>query len=60
MVRFLEDGNWHTFAEVRQDLRLSEPGFRRIMDFLKKFGFIEVDSEEERVKLSSSFLELPI
>jgi len=60
MVRFLEDGNWHTFAEVRQDLRLSEPGFQGIMDFLERFGFIEVDAEGERVKLSLSFLELPV
>jgi len=60
MVRFLEDGNWHTFAEVRRDLRLSETELRRAVDFLMRFGFIEVDVEGERVKLCSSFLELPV
>jgi len=60
MVRLLEDGNWHTLAELRRDLRLSETELRRVVDFLGRFGFVEVDAEGERVKLGTSFLELPV
>jgi len=30
------------------------------MDFLERFGFVEVDMDGERVKLGLCFLELPV
>jgi len=59
IARLLEDGQWHSFAEIRDDLSLSEAELQNITKFLKKFGFICVDEKEEKVKVDVSLLELP-
>jgi len=58
-ARLLEDGQWHTFTEIRDSLSLSEAELRNITEFLKKFEFICVDEKEEKVKVDASLLELP-
>ena len=60
VARVLEDGQWHSFAEIRGRLRLSDAELQEILNLLKKFEFANVDEEKKRAKLDSSFLELPI
>ena len=59
ITRLLEDGQWHTFTEIRDNLSLSEAELRNITEFLKKFEFIRVDEKEEKVRVDASLLELP-
>jgi len=60
VVGFLEDGRWHTFAEIRDGLGIPEAKLSEVLKFLERFGFLCVDKEEKKVKLTSSFLQLPI
>jgi hypothetical protein len=60
IARLLEDGQWHTFTEIKQDFSLSDSEFRKIVDFLWDFEIVDIDEKEARIKLSSSFLELPV
>jgi len=59
IIKFLEDGNWHTLREIKESFNLSEINLWKIIRFLEIFGFAEVDEEERKARLDSSFLQLP-
>ena len=60
VVSFLEDGSWHALTEMKENLGLSEAKLLKVIRFLERFGFLDVDEEEKKVKLTPSFLQLPI
>ena len=60
IVGFLEDGEWHTFKEIREYSDLPEVETWRIVRFLEEFGFLNVNEEELKARLSPSFLKLPV
>ena len=60
IVALLEDGQWHSLAQVRKDLSIDEAELSKIIDFFKKFDFIDVNEKEKKVKLDSYFLGLPV
>lgn len=57
--RLLEDGRWHTFAEIEERLDVSETELQKALSFLQEFGFLNVDQEKRKAKFTSSFLRLP-
>ena len=60
IVDLLEDGHWHSLAQIRKDLCVSDADFLKIIDFFKRFNFIDIDEKGEKVKLDSCLLKLPI
>jgi hypothetical protein len=60
IVVLLEDGQWHSLAQIRKELCMSEDDFLKIIDFFKRFNFIDMDEKGEKVKLDACLLNLPI
>ena len=60
VTEFLEDGQWHSFTEIRGRFHLSDTKLQEILSLLKKFEFASVDEDRKRAKLDSAFLELPV
>ena len=59
VLNFLEDGRWHDFFEVAKifsNFGLLESDVRNIIGFLTKFGFVDLDECQKRVKINTSFL----
>jgi len=59
VVVLLEDGQWHSLAQIRKDLCMSEADFKKIINFYKGFNFINMDEKGEKIKLDDYFLKLP-
>jgi len=58
ILEFLTDGRWHDFREISLNFGLLEERVEAVMDFLSRFGFVDSDFVERKVRLSSSVLEL--
>ncbi len=58
VINMLEDGDWHTFKKIKDDLQITEPVFQKILRFLSTFEIAEV--EKEKLRINPSFLELPV
>lgn len=56
VLGLLEDGESHGFPEIARNFRLSEDEVGRVVGFLAKYGFVDVDEEQRMVKLSSVVL----
>lgn len=57
VLDLLSDGEWHGKEELLR-LGLNERKFREITAFLSKYGFVEVDVENGKVKIESDFQKL--
>jgi hypothetical protein len=53
ILRVLLDGSWHSIKEVLEYLGDSEVKTVMTIRFLWRFGFVDVDENENQVKLSS-------
>jgi len=53
IFRELLDGSWHSIKEVLEYLGDSEIKTVMAIRFLWRFGFVDVDENENQVKLSS-------
>ena len=60
VIRLLEDGTWHSFSEIKTKSNLPDDRFWKVVQFLKEFDLADIDDKRERVRISSSFLELPV
>jgi len=60
IVGLLEDGDWHTFKEIKERFDLSEAKLREILEFLEEFGFLKMDEKGKKAKLDPAFLQLPV
>ena len=53
ILRVLLDGSWHSIKEVLEYLGDSKVKTVMSIRFLWRFGFVDVDENENQVKLSS-------
>ena len=59
VLKFLEDGRWHYFLEIAENFSsfgLLESDVRNIVGFLTEFGFVDLDEDRKRAKISTSLL----
>jgi predicted transcriptional regulator len=58
ILELLIDGNWHGIDELLVKVKLNEQKFREVTEFLDKYGFIEFDHENRKVKINRDFRKL--
>ena len=58
ILELLSDGNWHGIEELLVKVKLNEQKFREVTEFLDKYGFIEFDHENRKVKINRDFRKL--
>jgi DNA-binding IclR family transcriptional regulator len=55
LLEILGDGNWHETDQLCHLMDLSDSEVQRIMDFLEKYNFAEVDEAKKRVRIKKDF-----
>ena len=58
ILELLSDGKWHEIDELLVRVKLSEQKFREVTEFLDKYGFVEFDHENQKVKVNKDFRKL--
>jgi predicted transcriptional regulator len=58
ILELLSDGNWHGIDDLLVKVKLNEQKFREVTEFLDKYGFIEFDHENRKVKINRDFRKL--
>lgn len=58
ILELLSDGKWHEIDELLVSVKLSEQKFREVTEFLDKYGFVEFDHENRKVKVNKDFRKL--
>jgi DNA-binding IclR family transcriptional regulator len=58
ILELLSDGKWHGIDELLVSVKLSEQKFREVTEFLDKYGFVEFDHENRKVKVNKDFRKL--
>jgi predicted transcriptional regulator len=58
ILELLSDGNWHGIDELLVKVKLNEQKLREVTEFLDKYGFIEFDHENRKVKINRDFRKL--
>ncbi len=53
----VEDGEWHSMADIAAELKLRDSDVDKIVAFLEEFGLAEFDGDG-RVKIDSDFRKL--
>jgi len=56
ILNFLKAGKWRSFQEVIGWCSLPECKTRLVLKFMRQFSFIQVDEEEQKVRLHSNVL----
>ena len=59
-MELLSDGKWHEIDELLVRVKLTEQKFRQVTEFLDKYGFVEFDHENRKVKINKDFRKLLI
>jgi predicted transcriptional regulator len=60
ILELLSDGKWHGVEELRLGAGLNGRKFLEITGFLSKYGFVEVDEENRKLKVNRDFQRLLI
>jgi predicted transcriptional regulator len=60
ILELLSDGKWHEIDELLVSVKLTEQKFRQVTEFLDKYGFVEFDHENRKVKVNKDFRKLLI
>ena len=60
ILELLSDGKWHELDELLVRVKLTEQKFREVTEFLDKYGFVEFDHENRKVKVNKDFRKLLI
>jgi DNA-binding IclR family transcriptional regulator len=55
LLEVLGDGNWHETDQLCLLIGLSDSEVQRIMDFLEKYDFAEVDEAKRHLRISKDF-----
>jgi hypothetical protein len=55
VLEVLGDGKWHDLGDIRQQTYLTSDEMMEIANFLAKYGFAEVDTGNQRVKINPAF-----
>jgi predicted transcriptional regulator len=58
ILELLSDGKWHETEELMLSVGLSAREFREIAGFLSKYGFVEVDEENRKLRVDRDFQRL--
>jgi len=58
ILELLSDGKWHEIDELLLRVKLTERKFREVTEFLDKYGFVEFDHENRKVKVNKDFRKL--
>ncbi len=53
----IEDGEWHSMANLAEELKLHDSDVEKIVEFLEEFGLAEFDGDG-KVKIESDFRKL--
>jgi DNA-binding IclR family transcriptional regulator len=62
ILEYIKAGDWITTEEVIEQMEFTETKAVKVLDFLSEFGFIEFDSDKEKIRiadLGKRLLELP-
>jgi predicted transcriptional regulator len=54
MIDALKDGEWHLIAEVVEKCDFSMDEAKSLIEFLRKYEFIEVDAKTQEIRITSS------
>ena len=66
ILEYLEDGGWHTAIEIEKKFFLTNNTVYAIINFLSKYGFVELDDKNLKVKacvnagLDKKYLKLKV
>lgn len=52
IIRLLKDEQWHDVDEIADRTRLSPLKMQLVTEFLAKYGFIQLDRKNVRIKIS--------
>lgn len=55
-VELLRNGEWHEIEEIANRTKLYEFKLELMINFLVEYNFIELDAEEEKIRLTPSLL----
>jgi predicted transcriptional regulator len=58
ILELLSYGKCHGIDELLVTVKLTEQKFRKVTEFLDKYGFIEFDHENRKVKINRDFRKL--
>lgn len=58
ILELLSDGKWHEIDELLVRIKLTEEKFREVTEFLDKYGFVEFDHENRKLKVDKYFRKL--
>jgi len=56
ILESLEDGEWRDLDEIVEKTRISKLKVEIVTDFLEEYGFIQLDKERGRAKLTPAML----
>jgi DNA-binding IscR family transcriptional regulator len=57
-LELLSDGKWHRTEELLLKLELNEHKLQEVTAFLRKYGFVEIDKKNRKVKINKDFRNL--
>ena len=58
VMSFLESGQWYCFQDVKDWCLLPQRKLGLVLSFLSQYDFIEVDDEEQKVRLTPRMVTL--
>jgi len=58
VLELLKDGKWHDIEETVKKLRLDAKVIQKITAFLAQYGFIQLDKDHRRARLSPQTIKL--
>ena len=53
-----EDGEWHSLREVVAAIHLDKDKVKKIIKFFARYGFIEFDKSQNKVKIEAQVREI--
>lgn len=58
VLEMLSDGQWHRIDEVQKKTGLGKNDVRKVVAFLRDYGFVKINDVGERIKLEEAFRKL--
>ena len=53
VLELLGDGKWHLLKALKERAVLTEYQIAEVIAFLNEYGFVKIDSNEEKVKIAT-------
>jgi hypothetical protein len=58
VVSSLENGDWHSFEDLKRHCSLPECQIKTVLDFLTRFDFLENNNDEQKFRLVPQLIAL--